>query len=145
MSNSLDHLSDLPTRSYAKGDMILEEGAKSGEILFLKSGHLEIKVGDSSITTITTAGSMLGEVAVLLDQGHSASAVALKDSEFFVLENAEKELANHPEINKEISRALARRLVRASGSIAELTRQVEFDNDFGDFEMMMLWEEEEEF
>ena len=143
MSNSLDHCTDLPTRSYSQGDTILKEGSKSGEILFLKSGSIEIRVDDSPITTISSPGAMLGEVAVLLNRGHSASAIALKDSEFYVLDDAEKALANHPEINKEISRALARRLVRTSESIAELTKQVEFDNDFSDFEMMMLWEEDE--
>jgi CRP-like cAMP-binding protein len=143
MSNPLDHCSDLPARSYAKGDTILKEGGKDGEILFLKSGSIEIRVNDSPITTIATPGAMLGEVAVLLDRGHSAAAVALKDSEFYVLENAESALVSHPEINKEISRALARRLVRTSESIAELTKQVEFDNDFSDFEMMMFWEEDQ--
>ncbi|MDF1755278.1 MAG: cyclic nucleotide-binding domain-containing protein [Verrucomicrobiales bacterium] len=143
MSNSLDHCSDLPSRSFEKGDIVLKEGGRDGEILFLKSGSVEIRVGDSPITTITTKGAMLGEVAVLLNRGHTASAIALKACDFYILENADKELANHPEISKEISRALARRLVRASESIAELTKQVEFDNDFGDFEMMMLWEEEE--
>ncbi|MDF1815327.1 MAG: cyclic nucleotide-binding domain-containing protein [Verrucomicrobiales bacterium] len=143
MSNTLDNYSDLPTRSYAKGDVILQEGEKNGEILFLKEGSIEIKLGDSPITTISNPGAMLGEIAVLLDRGHTASAIAMKESEFFVLENAEKALANHPEINKEISRALARRLARASDSIADLTKQVAFDNDFSDFEMMMLWEEEE--
>ena len=143
MSNLLDSCSDLPTRSYAKGDTILKEGGKDGEILFMKTGSIEIRVGDSAITTISNAGAILGEVAVLLERGHSASAIALKDCEFYVLENAEKALANYPVINQEISRALARRLARTSESIAELTKQVEFDNDFSDFEMMMLWEEEE--
>ncbi len=144
MSNLLDFCSHLPTRSHAKGDVILQEGNQEGEILVLKSGVVEIQVGDSTITTISTPGALFGEIALLLERGHSATAIALKPCEFYVLANAEKNLADHPEINKEISRALARRLIRASESIADLTKQVEFDADFQDFEMMMLWDEEDE-
>jgi CRP/FNR family transcriptional regulator, cyclic AMP receptor protein len=144
MSNLLDNCSQLPVRAYAKGDVILKEGHQEGEILVLKSGMVEIQVGDSTITTISTPGALFGEIALLLERGHSATAIALKPCEFHVLANAAKALANHPEINQEISRSLARRLIRASESIADLTKQVEFDNDFQDFEMMMLWDEENE-
>lgn len=143
MSTILEYCSDLPTRSYNKGDTILKQGGKDGEILILKSGSLEIKVDDSTITTINNAGSVLGEIALLLDRGHSASVISLKDSEVYVIEDAAEALADHPEINTEISRALARRLTRASDSVASLTKQVEFDRDLGDFEMMMLWEEDD--
>ncbi len=142
MSTILNICSDLPTRTYATGDAVLTEGSRDGEILFLKSGSLDIRVGDSAITTISAPGAVLGEIAVLLDRGHTASATALQDTECYVLENAEQALAEHPEINKEISRALARRLTRAGESVAELSKQVEFDRDLGDFEMMMLWEGE---
>ena len=143
MSAILEYCSDLPTRSFSKGDTILKQGGKEGEILFLKSGSVEIRVDDSPVTTVSNEGAVLGEIAVLLDRGHSASAFALKDCDFFVLENADKELADHPEINKEISRALARRLTRASESVADLNKRAEADKDLDDFEMMMLWEEDE--
>jgi len=144
MSNLLDYCSHLPIRSFARGDVILQEGRQEGEILVLKSGVVEVQVGDSTITTISTPGALFGEIALLLERGHSATAIALKPCEFHVLANAERTLADHPEINKEISRSLARRLIRASESIADLTKQVEFDDDFHDFEMMMLWDEEDE-
>ena len=86
---------------------------------------------------------MLGEIAVLLDRGHSASVMALRDSEFYVLENADKALASNPALNQEISKALARRLVRASESASEWIKKAEFEADLGDFEMMMLWEDED--
>ena len=144
MSNLLEICSELPIRNVAKGETVLHQDGKDGEILFLKNGTVEIRVGDSPVTTVSNPGAVLGEIAVLLDRGHSATVVAMKDCEFYVMSDAAEKLPEHPEINREISRSLARRLARASESVAELTRQVEFENDMNDFEMMMLWEEEAE-
>ena len=143
MSNLLDHCSNLPVRTYEKGDTVLKEGKQDGQLLFLKSGSVEISSGGSTITTISSPGAMLGEIAVLLGEGHTASVVALKKSVFYVLDEAEEALIKYPALSWEVSRALARRLVRAGESVSNLNKQVEFETDLNDFEMMMLWEEEE--
>ena len=133
----------LPTRSYAKGEIIFEQGGTDDEILFLKSGKVEIQVDGSTITTVSNAGAMLGEVAVLLDRKHSATAIALEDCEFHVLENAEASLSDYPAIVREISTVLARRLVRASETAADLTKHVEIDQELRDFDLTLLWDEDE--
>ncbi len=143
MSRLLEHCSDLPLRSYSRGDFVLKEGEKDGEILFLREGSVEVQKEGSAITTISAPGAMLGEIAVLLDCGHSASAIALKDSSFFVLEDAAEALSSNPLLHQEISKVLARRLVRASESASEWMKKAEFEEDLGDFEMMMLWDEME--
>ena len=145
MSNLLDHCSNLPTRVCEKGETVLEKGGKDGEILFLRSGSVEIRSDGSAITTVSNPGAMLGEIAVLLGEGHTASAVALKKCEFYVLGNAREVLIQYPEINWEVSKALARRLVRAGESVSNLNKQVDFGTDLNEFEMMMLWEEGEGF
>ena len=143
MSNLLDQCSNLPVRTFETGDTVLQEGKKDGQLLFLKSGSVEIRSGGSAITTISTPGAILGEIAVLLGRGHTASAIALKKSVFYVLDEAERALIEYPALSWEVSRALARRLVRAGESVSNLNKQVEFEADLNDFEMMMLWEEEE--
>ncbi len=140
MPNLLDLCGDLPVRSFQKGETVLQEDAKDGEILVLKSGTLEILKHGTVVTTVVNPGALLGEVAVLLDRGHSASAVATSDCELYVMGSAKEELALHPEMYREISRLLAKRLMRISDAIVELRERVEFEKEFSDFEMSLLWD-----
>ncbi len=140
MANLLDLCSDLPIRSFQKGDMVLKEDEKDGEILVLKSGTLEIQKGGTVVTTVANPGSIVGEIAVLLERGHSATAVALSDCEMYVMEGAKAELAAHPELYREVARVLANRLMRVSDAIVELRDRVEVEKEFSDFELSMFWD-----
>ena len=102
MPNFLDYCSDLPTRSVPKGETALEEEVKDGAILILKSGKIDIVKNGTVVATINDPGAMLGEMAVLLGRGHTASAVATEDCEFYVLEHAGKRLDANPKLYHEI-------------------------------------------
>jgi CRP-like cAMP-binding protein len=114
MANLLDYCSDLPLKSVPAGEVILEENLKDGSILIMKSGVVEIVKHGTTLTTITNPGAMLGEIAVLLGRGHTASAVAVQDCEFYVLHHAGEKLASNPKLYREIACALAMRLMRLS-------------------------------
>ena len=129
MPNFLDYSSDLPTKSVSAGETVLEENMKDGRILILKSGAVEIVKHGTAVTTITNPGAMLGEMAVLLDRGHTASAVATLDSEFYVLEHAGEALDSNPKLYREIARALAGRLMRQSEKNIELQDRIDADSE----------------
>jgi len=141
MSDLLALCASLPTRSVAKGETVFDEGAKDGEILVLKSGRVEVRKGEHTVTTVEHPGSVFGEIALLLDQGHSAGVVALEDSEFHVAPDGDELLASNPEVYREIARVVAQRLVRASERVAELLERLDDEKDLSDFQMMMLWDE----
>ncbi len=141
MAKILELSSSLPTRSIAQGDTILTEGEKDGEILILISGTVEIRKDDKIVTAISSSGAIFGEVALLLNEGHSANAVALSDCEFHVMDNADDVMSKNPELYREISKTLARRLTRVSEKVAELLNRVEFEKDLNDFEMSLFWED----
>ncbi|MDB4657665.1 cyclic nucleotide-binding domain-containing protein [Verrucomicrobiales bacterium] len=140
MANLLDLCSDLAVRSFQKRDVVLKEDEKDGEILILKSGTLEIQKSGTVVTTVANPGSIVGEIAVLLDRGHSATAIALSDCELYVMEAAKAELAAHPELYREVARVLANRLMRVSDAIVELRNRVEVEKEFSDFELSMFWD-----
>ena len=140
MANLLDLCSDLAVRSFQKRDVVLKEDEKDGEILILKSGTLEIQKSGTVVTTVANTGSIVGEIAVLLDRGHSATAIALSDCELYVMEAAKAELAAHPELYREVARVLANRLMRVSDAIVELRNRVEVEKEFSDFELSMFWD-----
>ena len=140
MANLLDLCSDLAVRSFQKRDVVLKEDEKDGEILILKSGTLEIQKSGTVVTTVANPGSIVGEIAVLLDRGHSATTIAPSDCELYVMEAAKAELAAHPELYREVARVLANRLMRVSDAIVELRNRVEVEKEFSDFELSMFWD-----
>ena len=129
MANFLDYCSDLPTRKVSAGETVLEENIKDGTILILKSGAVEIVKHGTAVTTITNPGAMLGEMAVLLGRGHTASAVATQDSEFYLLEHAGAALDSNPKLYREIAQALALRLMRQSEKNIELQDRLDVDGE----------------
>jgi len=141
MAKILELSSSLPTRSVASGETFLTEGDKDGEILILKSGTVEIQKSNKVVTAINTPGAIFGEVALLLDQGHTANAIALNDCEFYVMDDTDDLLNSHPELYREISKTLASRLKRVSEKVAELMDRVEFEKEFNDFELGLFWED----
>ncbi len=141
MPNFLDYCSDLPTRSVPKGETALEEEVKDGAILILKSGKVDIVKNGSVVATINDPGAMLGEMAVLLGRGHTASAVATEDCEFYVLEHAGKRLDTNPKLYREIAQHLALRLMRQSEKNVQLQGRLDADCEQGELErrLGMIW------
>jgi CRP/FNR family transcriptional regulator, cyclic AMP receptor protein len=69
-----------PVRSYKAGDVIFNEGDPAEELFVVKTGSVEIRVGNRRLDTLPER-SIFGEMA-LIDHGpRSATAVAATDAE----------------------------------------------------------------
>ena len=110
MSKLLELVGDAPEIRFAAGDVIIKEGAPSGELFLLKDGEVEILRDQMSIGRISKEGSALGEISALLDVPATATVVALRPSTFAVVKDAASVIAGSHEITLEIARNLARRL-----------------------------------
>ncbi|MDD5217502.1 MAG: cyclic nucleotide-binding domain-containing protein [Candidatus Omnitrophica bacterium] len=105
--------------TYQSGEMIFREGDPASHIYIVRSGEVRVVVGidqeSLEIATFTT-GQCFGETAVIGIQPHSASAIAMSDTELIVLEgralfsiyDADKELFGMLILN--IAREACRRL-----------------------------------
>jgi CRP-like cAMP-binding protein len=68
-----------PVRTYKAGDVIFKEGDPADELFVVKSGSVEIRLGDRLLHTLPER-SIFGEMA-LIDHGpRSATAVAVTDA-----------------------------------------------------------------
>ena len=82
------------TRSHTQDEVVFEEGAPGNEIFVLLTGRVQITVEMSRKTEqapvhTVVPGSVFGEFALATDAERSATAVALKDCEFFVFSRDE--------------------------------------------------------
>ena len=75
---------DLPVTQYSAGEDVLTAGSRTGRLLVLKSGAVEVVKDGVQIAKVSTPGAMFGEMSVLLDQPHSADIRALEQSEFHI-------------------------------------------------------------
>src|SRR6188472_3114835 len=82
-------LAGLPIRVFERGDVVLAQGSMTGRLLFLKQGVVDIVMEEVFLTRVTEPGAVFGDVALLLQQPHTADVLAVESSSFYVVEEAE--------------------------------------------------------
>ena len=116
-------LAGLPVVKHQAGEFVLTAGSRTGRLLFLRSGAVEIIKDGVKIANVSTPGAVFGDQAVLLDQPHSADVRTIEQSEFFVAD-ARSMLAGDPIVVLYVAAILARRLDAANQSLIEVKRQL---------------------
>ena len=116
-------LARLPVVTHRAHEVVLTAGSKTGELLFLRSGAVEVVKDGMQIASVSAPGSVFGELAVLLDQPHTADVRALEQSEFYVA-NAQATLAVNPTVALYVSATLARRLEAANRLLLQVKHQL---------------------
>ena len=116
-------LEGLPVVKHRARELVLTAGSKTGALVFLRSGAVEVVRDGVQIATVNAPGSVFGEQAVLLDQPHTADVRALEQSEFYVA-NAQATLAVNPTVALYVSATLARRLNAANRLLIEVKHQL---------------------
>lgn len=118
-NNSLWRLADLAQAvTYPKGSIILEEGAHAQGCFIIKSGQVEVikSMGTASEKRIAilSSGDIVGEMAVIDDEPHSASVRTLEDTECVKISHWDfkAQLQAYPEIALQLLPIIVRRLRR---------------------------------
>ena len=106
----LEKLADYPLRVFEEGDVVLSAGSRTGRLLFLKHGAVDVIVDDVEVVRADEPGAVFGDVALLLDRQHKADVRAVQPSSFFVIEDAERFLEAEPAVLLYIAQVLAMRL-----------------------------------
>ena len=117
-------LAGLPVVKHQAGETVLTAGSKTGRLLFLRTGAVEVLKDGVQIANVSARGSVFGEQAVLLDQAHTADVRTLEQSEFYVAD-APTMLAGDPTVALYVAAILARRLDAANRSLIEVKRQLQ--------------------
>ena len=113
----------LPEVEFAAGDVVVREGGPSGSIWVLVSGALRVRKGATEVNTITTPGSIIGEMSVLLGVEHSATVEATEPSVLRHATDGNGLLASDPAITNLVAIGLAERLSFVTTYLADLTEQ----------------------
>ena len=70
----------IATRAAKAGEVIFREGDKADQLFVIKSGQIEIRLGNRTLSELS-AHSIFGEMALIDDAPRSATAVAKTDVE----------------------------------------------------------------
>ena len=129
MASILDKCAGVPRKRFAPGTVLLSEGETSGRLYVLAEGSVEVLRGDTQVAVIGEAGSVFGEMSVLLKRPHTATVRAASPVGVFVFEDAESFLKSNPEIAFLVGKLLAARLNAATTYLVDLKRQFEGQGD----------------
>jgi CRP/FNR family transcriptional regulator, cyclic AMP receptor protein len=119
----LQRLSSLPVEAYRTGETVLARGSSTGKLLVMIEGAVEVVRGGARIAEIAEPGAVFGELAVLLDQPHSADVRTLAPSTFHVTD-ARTILQVDPVTALYVAVVLAQRLATVNRYLVEVRRRM---------------------
>ena len=125
MASILDNCVGAARKEFAAGTILLAEGETSGRLYVLAEGSVEVLRGDTQVAVVREAGSVFGEMSVLLNRPHTATVRATPPVGVFVFEDAASFLKSNPEIAFFLGKLLAERLNAATTYLVDLKRQFE--------------------
>ncbi len=105
------------------GTVLIAEGKRSGRLLVLAEGSVEVVRGETQVAVVSEPGSFFGEMSVLLDLPHTATVRALSAATVYTFDDAAAFLRSDPEIALQVARMLAQRLNAATTYLVDLKRQ----------------------
>ncbi|MEQ1942446.1 cyclic nucleotide-binding domain-containing protein [Mesorhizobium sp. VNQ89] len=123
MRSVLERLDDSRKVEFTAGSVLLSEGERSGKLYVLAEGTVEVARGDTPVAVVNEAGSVFGEMSVLLDVPHTATVKALSAAKVYVFDDAAAFMKSDPEIALVVARLLAQRLNTATTYLVDLKRQ----------------------
>jgi CRP/FNR family transcriptional regulator, cyclic AMP receptor protein len=92
-------------------------------LFVLIAGQVEILRERTRVTHVDEPGSVLGELAVLLDMPHSATVRALGPVRAYEIADARQFLHTHPDVALHLATVLARRLYYTTSYLVDLQQQ----------------------
>jgi CRP-like cAMP-binding protein len=119
----LEHCIGGRVAPYAKNDIVIREGETTGRLFVLLEGKVEVVKGETVVATLDEPGATIGEMSLLLDRPHSASAIAAQPSRIYVFDDGKSLLQTHPALALLIARLLAVRLGAATTYLADVKKQ----------------------
>jgi CRP-like cAMP-binding protein len=123
MTTLLELCRDLPETPFAAGEVLLNEGERSGRLYILVEGEVEVRKDDVEIPSVTEPGSIFGEMSALLDLPHTADVRALTPCRVYVIEPADEFLRSNHAVSYQLARLLAQRLNTITTYLADLKNQ----------------------
>lgn len=123
MTSLLTLTYSAPTETFRRGEVLVTQGQRGGDLYVLESGRLSVERDGVVIATIEEPDSVVGEMSVLLGSANSATVRAERDSQVRVVRDAIRILGRHPELTLRIAQLVCQRLDATSALLVELSRE----------------------
>lgn len=117
--------------SFGPDEVIIGENHKDGKLRILKRGVVEIAKRGTVVNRLSSPGSVLGEIAILLDQSFGATVTTLEDTEVYVIEEGDRFLQENPDFMALVAKLIAKRLRNLTDELVEIREQVEAQREDG--------------
>jgi CRP/FNR family transcriptional regulator, cyclic AMP receptor protein len=125
MSSILDLIPSDNVRRFDAGEIVIEQGTKTGLLFFLVEGSVEVLKNGVRIATTSQPAAVFGELSALLEKNHSVTVRALEPCTFRVVEDARGFLEKSPVICMHVCEVTARRLDALINYLVDVRRQFE--------------------
>jgi CRP/FNR family transcriptional regulator, cyclic AMP receptor protein len=125
MASILALTQSQPTRSLAPGEELVTRGDEGGELYVLESGRLIVERDGVTLATIADPGALVGEMAVLLGNDHSASVRAETAAVVRVIDNPIAFLERTPLVALHVATLACARLEATSALLVELKKETQ--------------------
>lgn len=119
----------FPETLFQAGESLIGEGDPDPSLVILKEGGVEILRENVRIATSESPGAIFGEISVILRTPHSATVKALVPTTCYVINDPDSFLWQNAEVNFELMRVLAQRLMAVNDHLVELSRRSEDQDD----------------
>ena len=113
----------LPEVVLPPGEVLLEDGTRTGSVWVLLEGTVEVSKAGVLISTIDRPGVAFGEVALLMGSDHTATVSAVTECRFRVARDGQTFLLERPEVLLVVAGDLAARLDLVTTYLADLRNQ----------------------
>jgi CRP/FNR family cyclic AMP-dependent transcriptional regulator len=123
MEMFLEKFQGQPVRSVATGETLIEQNTRTGRLFVLIEGKMEVLKNGEVVAWISQPGDIIGDISALLDTPHSTTVRAVRDSRFYVFDNARAFLEQNPDVSLHLCELLAQRLVSVTAYLAEIKHQ----------------------
>jgi CRP/FNR family transcriptional regulator, cyclic AMP receptor protein len=136
MEKILEAAAGLPTWRLKPGDVLVAEGQRTGRLYILSIGTLEVVRDGSSVAAMSQPGSVIGELAVLLDEPHTATVRTRDGAIVHVVDNPTEFMDANPAVSRHIATTLAQRLQKTTAILVDMRKRSKEREDHELFEKM---------
>jgi CRP/FNR family transcriptional regulator, cyclic AMP receptor protein len=119
----LTALKNHPVRTFASGETVLEQGDRTGLLLILIDGAVDVEKDDVTVASASEPGAVFGDLSALLGIPHTAAVRATRTSSFYAVSDPRMFLEQNPSACLHLCELLARRLDAVNKYLVDVKQQ----------------------
>lgn len=127
----LEAFRDQPEKAFEAGETVLAQGERTGLLLVLIEGSVEVVKDDVKVAMTSESGAVFGDLSALLDAPHTASVRTVKPSRFYVISDARAFLQQSPDVCLHVCVLLAQRLDALNKYLVDVKHQFQGHDHIG--------------